>query len=321
MKSFAKFSQLCEATRAIMRLRHLSYRTEQTYLQWIERFAKFHGKPPERMGAPEIEAFLTHLAVQEKVTAGTQNQALCALLFLYRYVLQKDFPTLQNVTRARRSVRLPVVLSRTEVHAVLDVMSPPHDLMARLLYGGGLRLTECLRLRVKDIDFAQQQIMVRQGKGNKDRITPLPAALRDDLRGHLDNQRQLFEAQGDEIVPVPLPNAIERKNSAAARAWLWQWVFPATKLSVDPRTGLTKRPHMQEDSLQRAVKRAMHQAEVDKNASCHTLRHSFATHLLEAGYDIRTVQELLGHKDVSTTMIYTHVLNRGGLTVKSPLDL
>ena len=320
MRTFAKFSQLCDAARDVMRRRHMSYRTEQTYLQWIGRFVKFHGRAPEEMGAPEIEAFLTHLAVHENVAAATQNQALCALLFLYRHVLQGEFPQLENVERAKRPARLPVVLTREEVRAVLGTLREPYRLMASLLYGSGLRVSECLRLRVKDVDFGQGQIIVRQGKGAKDRVTPLPTALAEPLRRHLDEVRERFEAEGDKRVPVSLPDALERKYPQAPSEWSWHWVFPAAKPSLDPQTGHARRHHLLEDSLQRAVKRAMRDAQLSKIASCHTLRHSFATHLLENGYDIRTVQELLGHKDVSTTMIYTHVLNRGALAVKSPLD-
>ncbi len=320
MRRFDTFSQLCDAARDAFRRRHMSYRTEQTYLLWIRRFAKFHGQPPEDMGAPEIEAFLTDLAVRGNVTAATQNQALSALLFLYRHVLQGEFPQLENVERAKRPSRLPVVLTRQEVRLVLDTLHDPYRLMASLLYGSGLRLSECLRLRVKDVNFAQKQIVVRQGKGAKDRVAPLPSTVVEPLREHLKAVRQRFEAEGEARVPVLLPDALDRKYPQAPFEWAWHWVFPAAKPSSDPHTGAVFRHHFLEDTLQRAVKKAMKTAGLDTRASCHTLRHSFATHLLESGSDIRTVQELLGHKDVSTTMIYTHVLNRPGLVVRSPLD-
>ena len=314
---------LLEQVRAVIRFKHYSLRTEQSYLDWIKRFILFHGKRhPKNMGADEVRAFLTHLAVEGKVAASTQNQALSALVFLYGQVLQLELDSLQDVERARRPRKLPVVLTREEARALLDALTnPTHSLMGWLLYGSGLRLMECVRLRVKDIDFAYRQLTVRDGKGQKDRVTLLPERLHVPLRLHLAKVRALHE---EDLVQgygsVYLPFALERKYPQAPRAWEWQYVFPAAKLSVDPRSGAKRRHHAEEKSLQNAVKAAVHAAGVTKPASCHSLRHSFATHLLEGGYDIRTIQELLGHKDVETTMIYTHVLNRPGLAVKSPAD-
>ena len=318
-----KAAPLLEQVRAVLRFKHYSIRTEQTYLDWIKRFILFHSKRhPKNMGANEVRAFLTHLAVEGKVAASTQNQALSALVFLYGQVLQLELDSLQDVERARRPRKLPVVLTRQEARALLDALTnPTHSLMGWLLYGSGLRLMECVRLRVKDIDFAYRQLTVRDGKGQKDRITLLPERLHVPLRLHLAKVRALHEqdlAEGGGSVYLPF--ALERKYPQAPRAWEWQYVFPATKLSVDPRSGAKRRHHAEEKSLQNAVKAAVRTGGVTKPASCHSLRHSFATHLLEGGYDIRTIQELLGHKDVETTMIYTHVLNRPGLAVKSPAD-
>ena len=314
--------KLLDQARDICRYRHYSIRTEETYLQWIRRFILFHGKQhPDKLGENDVRAFLTHLAVHGKVAASTQNQALSALLFLYDAVLQHPLGWINNVERAKRPIRLPVVLTRDEVQAVLSQMTGTYRLMANLLYGSGLRLMDCVRLRVKDIDFGYQQIVVRDGKGEKDRITVLPKSLEEPLKLHLaevkiKHQKDLAEGFGT----VHLPYALERKYPNANRDWGWQYVFPAPKRSIDPRTGREQRHHLVETLLQRAVKEAVIKAGLQKPASCHTFRHSFATHLLESGSDIRTVQELLGHKDVSTTMIYTHVLNRPGLAVKSPLD-
>jgi len=305
-----------------MRLRHYSLRTETAYLNWIARFLAFHeGRHPGDMGEPEVSAFLTDLAIRHKVAASTQTQALSALLFLYSEVLGRPLESAIDSIRARRPKRLPTVLTVAEVSAVIGRLDGVHRLMAKLLYGSGLRLLECVRLRVKDIDFAQRQIRVRDGKGAKDRITVLPDSLVVPLQEHLQVVRRLHrddlaEGHGD----VYLPYALRRKIPGAARDWLWQYVFPSDRLSVDPRSGCTRRHHVSESSLQKAVTRAGRRAGLQKRISCHTFRHSFATHLLEAGYDIRTVQELLGHADVKTTMIYTHVLNRGGLAVRSPLD-
>ena len=314
---------LLEQVRAAIRFKHYSLRTEQSYLDWIKRFILFHGKRhPKTLGAAEVRAFLTHLAVEGKVAASTQNQAQSALLFLYRQVLRLDLPFLNDVERAKRPRKLPVVLTRPEAKALLDALvNPTFSLMGWLLYGSGLRLMECVRLRVKDVDFAYRQLTVRDGKGQKDRVTLLPERVHASLRLHLAKVRALHEedlAQGGGS--VYLPSALERKYPHAPREWGWQYVFPAAKLSVDPRSGAKRRHHAEEKSLQNAVKSAVRAAGITKPASCHSLRHSFATHLLEGGYDLRTIQELLGHKDVETTMIYTHVLNRPGLAVKSPAD-
>ena len=273
------------------------------------------------MGKGEIGQFLSHLASEEQVSASTQNQALNALLFLYRAVLEKPVGYINGVVRAKQPERLPVVLTRQEVRALLGVMTGEHWLMANLLYGAGLRLLECLRLRVKDIDFSTNHLVVREGKGNKDRVTMLPLSVKQPLTAHLAAVREQHQedlARG--FGHVYLPHALERKYPTANRQWGWQWVIPATQISVDPRSGEQRRHHLHEVVLQRAVRAAVRQADILKPAGCHTLRHSFATHLLEDGYDIRTIQELLGHKDVSTTMIYTHVLNRGGRGVASPAD-
>ncbi|MBI1880119.1 MAG: integron integrase [Chloroflexi bacterium] len=314
--------KLLDQVRHILRLKHYSYRTEETYLDWIKRFILFHHKRhPQEMGIPEIEAFLTHLAVRENVAASTQNQAFSALLFLYREVLRQELDGPINAFRAKKSRRLPIVLTQSEVRHILAAMSGQHHLMAQLLYGSGLRLSECLRLRVKDIDFDQRSIVVRSGKGDKDRITMLPTSLITPLRRHLQWVQRLHQADLDTgYGEVYLPYALARKYPNAAREWGWQYVFPAPARSTDPRTGLNRRHHADPSGLQKAVKQAARTTGLVKQVSCHTFRHSFATHLLENGYDIRTVQELLGHKDVSTTMIYTHVLNRGGLAVRSPLD-
>ena len=318
----ANSPKLLDVVRDRIRVKHYSIRTETQYVQWIRRFILFHGKKhPRDMGAPEVEAFLTHLAVEGNVAAATQNQALSALLFLYRDVLGVELPWLDNVTRAKRPQRLPVVLTRDEVHAVLDRMEGGYGLMARLLYGTGMRLMECVRLRVKDVDFARAEILIRDGKGAKDRVTMLPQSLAPALRSHLQRRRGLFD---DDLragkASVYLPHALEQKYPNAPTEWGWQYVFPSGSYSIDPRSGVERRHHLDEKLLQRAMKRAVRSSGLAKPATPHTLRHSFATHLLEAGYDIRTVQELLGHADVGTTMIYTHVLNKGGRGVTSPLD-
>lgn len=314
--------KLLDQLRDRLRLKHYSIRTETQYVQWVRRFVLFHDKRhPREMGAREVEAFLTHLAVEGKVAAATQNQALSALLFLYREVLEIQLPWLDEVVRAKRPARLPVVLSVQEVQAVLGRMEGAHGLMARLLYGTGMRLMEVVRLRVKDVDFSRYEILVRDGKGAKDRVTMLPQRLVPVLQEHLQRRRLLYEddlAKG--MAAVYLPDALERKYPNAAHEWAWQYVFVAGSYSTDPRSGRTRRHHMDEKLLQRAMKKAVQAANLVKSATPHTLRHSFATHLLQTGYDIRTVQELLGHADVSTTMIYTHVLNKGGRGVTSPLD-
>jgi integron integrase len=308
--------------RDAIRLKHYSYRTEESYLSWVKRFILFHNKQhPKDMGVPEIEAFLTFLAVQEHVAASTQNQALCALLFLYRHVLKQDFEVPIDAVRAKSSHNLPTVMTPQETAAVINHLSGIYQILAKLLYGSGLRLMEALRLRVKDIDFVQHQITVRDGKGGNSRVTMLPLKLTDALQGHLVmvkriHQQDLEQGNGS----VYLPDALERKYPKADRQWVWQFVFPADRIVKDPRSGILRRHHLHESSLQRAVKQAVQSAGISKKISCHTFRHSFATHLLQNHYDIRTVQELLGHKDVKTTMIYTHVLNKGGLGVRSPLD-
>jgi len=312
---------LLKQVRHHIRLRHYSIRTEEAYVRAVRRFILFHGKRhPAEMGVEEIRQFLSHLASHDRVAASTQNQALSALLFLYREVLAIDLPFVDSVERARRPARVPVVLTRDEVRLLLAQISGVQRLMAGLLYGSGLRLMECVRLRVKDVDFAYGQITVRDGKGEKDRRTLLPGPLAGPLRRQLARARLQHEEDlrrgGGRVY---LPYALGRKYPAAAE-WIWQWVFPASGLSADPRTGEERRHHLSEDTLQRAVKRAAAEAGIAKRVSCHTLRHSFATHLLEAGYDIRTIQELLGHANVQTTMIYTHVLNKGGRGVRSPLE-
>jgi len=314
--------KLLDRVRETLRRKHYSYRTEQAYVNWIRRFVLFHNKRhPKDMGVPEIEAFLTHLAVEENVAASTQNQALSALLFLYREVLHQNLDLPIDAARAKKPKRLPTVLTREEVQRVLAQLSGVHLLMAQILYGSGLRLMECLRLRVRDLDFAQHQIIVRDGKGQKDRITVLPEAVVKPLQQHLQHVKRIHAqdlARG--YGAVYLPDALVRKYPNAEREWIWQWVFPSARLSVDPRSGAVRRHHADPSGLQKAVRRAAQAAGINKRVTPHTFRHSFATHLLEAGYDIRTVQELLGHKDVKTTMIYTHVMNKGPYAVRSPLD-
>lgn len=314
--------KLVDQVRAECRKRHYSRRTEQSYVSWLVRYVRFHGlRHPAQMGKVEVEAFLSHLATKRRVAASTQNQALCALVFAYQSVLGLDLPWLSDVTRAKRPARLPVVLSRTEVAAVLASMHGVHRLMAELLYGGGLRLMECLRLRVKDIHFERGEMTVRSGKGDKDRRTMLPKAASAALRTQLEQARAIW--QGDRAAGAPgvaLPGALDRKYPHAGQEFGWFWVFPDNHLSLDPVSGLRRRHHHYDKGLQRAVRAAGRSAGLDQAISPHVLRHCFATHLLEGGYDIRTVQELLGHSDVSTTMVYTHVLNRGGRGVISPLD-
>lgn len=314
--------KLLDQVRGKIRLKHYSIRTEQSYLDWIKRFILFHGKRhPKDMGPQDVEAFLTHLAVQGKVAASTQNQAKSALLFLYKEVLGIDLPWLDNVERAKAPKRLPVVLTRAEVQAVLTRLEGTHWLVASLLYGTGLRIMEAVRLRVKDVDFARHEILVRDGKGFKDRVTMLPSALNAPLKAHLQRVKALHQQDLEAgFGAVYLPYALDKKYPSAGRDWAWQYVFPSANLSVDPRSSETRRHHIQDQAVQRAVKQAVRDAGLSKPATPHTFRHSFATHLLEGGYDIRTVQELLGHSDVSTTMIYTCVLNRGGKGVQSPLD-
>jgi integron integrase len=314
--------KLMPRVRAELRSRHYSRRTEEAYASWIKRFILFHNKRhPASMGADEVNAFLTHLAVDAHVSAPTQNQALCALLFLYRIVLQDPLPWLKDVVRARRPIRLPVVLTPEEVRLVLQEMHGTPALIAQLLYGGGLRLLEAMQLRVKDLDFARRQIFVRDPKGRRDRLTILPQAVAAAMVDHLDRVRELHvEDRRAGFGSVWLPNAIARKFPNADIEWRWQWVFPATARYVDEDARTERRHHLHESVVQRAVRAAATRAGLSKRVTCHTFRHSFATHLLERGNDIRTVQELLGHRDVSTTMIYTHVLRHGPLGVRSPLD-
>jgi integron integrase len=308
--------------RWLLRAKHYSIRTEQAYIDWSRRFILFHGKRhPNEMGEKEISEFLSHLAVEKNVSASTQNQAFSALLFLYQQVLDRKLPFIDQVERAKRPAKVPVVFTRSEAQKVIARLSGDHRIMAELLYGAGLRLMECLRLRVKDVDFGYNQITVRDGKGQRDRVTMLPSQVKRRLRLHLDKVRAVYRSDlASGKGRVYLPFALKRKYRNADRSWVWQYVFPADKFSVDPRSGELRRHHMNEKSLQNAVRDAIRKAGVAKAASCHTFRHSFATHLLESGCDIRNVQELLGHKDVSTTMIYTHVLNRPGLGIRSPLD-
>lgn len=315
--------KLLDQVRDRLRLKHYSLRTEQAYVGWIKRYIIFHNKRhPAEMAKLELETFLTSLAVERNVSASTQTQALSALLFLYKEVLGLEFPWLDSVTRAKKPVRLPTVLTADEVKRLFEYLDDPlMDLIVRLLYGSGMRLLECLRLRTKDVEFTRREIVVREGKGNKDRVTMLPDSLADRLRAQMafvkgQHTQDLAVGRGE----VWLPDALAVKYPNAAKALAWQYVFPATGFSTDPRSEAVRRHHVDEKRVQRAVKHAAARAELVKLVSPHTLRHSFATHLLESGYDIRTVQELLGHSDVSTTMIYTHVLNKGGRGVVSPLD-
>lgn len=315
--------RLLDQVRQCIRLKHMSMKTEESYVYYIREFILYHNKRhPKEMGVEEIRAYLSYLAVEKNVAASTQNVARNALLFLYKKVLEIDLPFIDKIETAKRPERVPVVLARNEIQAILANLDGVYHLMASVLYGSGLRLTECLSLRVKDLDFNYRQITVRDGKGQKDRVTMLPSSIVEPLKIQLEKAKVLHQLDLNEgYGTVYLPYALERKYKNANREWAWQFVFPANNRSKDPRSGIVRRHHIYPDSLQRAVKSAIRQAGITKRASCHTFRHSFATHLLEDGYDIRTVQELLGHKDVRTTMIYTHVLNRGGKGVRSPLDL
>jgi len=317
------FSPLIDALKAEIHTRHYSIRTETAYVDWVRRFIAFQGyADPRRIDATrEVKEYLDYLATARAVAASTQNQALNALVFFYNHALQKPFGEMENFVRAKRPQRLPEVMTRDEVQALLDQMEGVSALMAGLMYGGGLRLMECVRLRVKDTDFGRHQIMVRDGKGQKDRVTMLPERFVVPLQEHLARVKVIYEKDRAKEVPgVYIWPALARKYPKAASEWIWQYVFPAKSLSVDPRSGTVRRHHINETLVQKAIKEAASRAGINRKVSCHTLRHSFATHLLEARYDIRTVQELLGHADVSTTMIYTHVLNRPGLSVRSPAD-
>jgi integron integrase len=314
--------KLLDEVRNVMRTKHYSLRTEQTYINWIKQYIIFNQKRhPAELGAREVTNFLSHLAVNRQVAASTQNQALAAILFLYRHVLKLELPWLEDVQRAKKPSRVPLVFTHEEVKLVLAQLTHTNWLMASLLYGSGLRLMECLRLRIKDLDFDYQQILVRDGKGGKDRRTIMPSTLVGALKQHRDRVKALHDRDlRNGLGSVFLPYALDRKYPNASRDWRWQYLFPSANISRDPRSGELRRHHVGESVLQRAIKSAIRAAGIAKPGSCHTLRHSFATHLLEDGYDIRTVQELLGHKDLNTTMIYTHVLNRGGRGVHSPLD-
>lgn len=314
--------RLLDRVRELIRIKHYSIRTEEAYLQWIRRYIRFHGRRhPRELGADELRSFLSDLAIRRNVSASTQNQALNAILFLYRNALGIQLPWIEDVQRAKKPQRLPVVLTRDEVKMVLAALDGTTWLMAALTYGAGLRLLECLRLRVKDLDFNRCEIVVRDGKGQKDRMTMLPRNLVEPLRTHLARAHVLHERDlAERFGRVYLPFALERKYPNANREWGWQYAFPSRSRSIDPRSGVERRHHVDPSVLQRAIRTTVRKSQIVKPATVHTLRHSFATHLLESGYDIRTVQELLGHADVKTTMIYTHVLNRGGRAVLSPLD-
>ena len=315
--------KLLDQVRDIMRLKHYAYRTESTYTGWIKRFILFHDKKhPGEMGEPEVEAFLTWLAVDRKVSKSTQNQAFNALIFLYREVIKRPLEGRIDAVRSFKKQRLPIVMSKEETQRVLSAMNGTTQLMAKLLYGSGIRLMECIRLRVKDIDFEINEVRVHSGKGDRDRLVPLPESIKTAFKTHLErvkliHENDLSKGYGE----VYLPNALDRKYPTAGKEWEWQYVFPSSKISRDPRKDVIRRNHMDPSSLDRAIKRAVKLAGITKRITSHTFRHSFATHLLQTGTDIRTIQSLLGHNDVSTTMIYTHVLRQGGQGVKSPLDM
>ncbi|MEA3308979.1 MAG: integron integrase [Chloroflexota bacterium] len=313
--------KLLARVRNSLRQRNYAYSTEQSYTSWIKRYILFHHKKhPLKMGEKEIEEFLTYLAVRKKVAAATQNQALSALIYLYQEVLHRELTDI-NAMRPRRRQNIPTVLTPAEVAAILPQLTGLNQLMAKILYGSGLRISECLRLRVKDVDFGHYQLLVRDSKGHKERFTILPQSIKGALQRQLQRVKYMHQADLENgYGQVYLPYALQRKYPHAEQEWIWQWVFPSQQLSTDPRSGITRRHHRSGSTLRKAIKAAAQQAGIDKHVTPHTFRHSFATHLLQNGYDIRTVQELLGHKDVKTTMIYTHVLNRGGLAVHSPLD-
>jgi integron integrase len=317
-----KWKELLEETRKALRLRHRALTTEKNYLIWLRHFQRFAGpKQPKELGGTDLQDFLTHLAVEKRVSSSTQNQALNAIVFVYRNVLGKDIENLLGAVRAKHKRRLPVVLTLKEIEQIFDHMNGIHRLMAMLIYGGGLRLTECLRLRIKDLDLEQNMLIIRAGKGDEDRRTVLPERLKDNLIQHLASIRTIYDQDRKEKQNgVALPGALEKKYPNAGKEWGWFWLFPSGTLSLDPRTGIVRRHHIHPASLQREFKNALQKAGITKQASVHTLRHSFATHLLEKGYDIRTIQELLGHKFLQTTMIYTHVAKKNVLGVRSPLD-
>ncbi|MFC1881418.1 integron integrase [Thermodesulfobacteriota bacterium] len=318
----ARYGELYSRFRSAMRVRHYSIRTERAYEQWVGRLLSFHkDKSPDSIEADDIQRYLNYLAEERKVAASTQNQALNAIVFFFREVLKRDPGDFSDFVRAKQSLHVPEVLTRSEVESLLEAMTGVNQLMAGLLYGAGLRLMECIRLRVKDIDFEARHLTVRDGKGRKDRKTMLPERFQDFLKQQLEHARVLYEADLKKgVAGVYIWPGLDRKYPNAAREWIWQYIFPSNRLSVDPRSHTTRRHHLHSSSLQKAIKNAAAKAGLSKRVTCHTLRHSFATHLLENGCDIRTVQELMGHSDVSTTMIYTHVLNRPGITVKSPAD-
>jgi integron integrase len=314
--------ELLSRVTQVLRAKHYSMSTERTYIPWIKRFVLFcENRHPLDVGEPEVEAFLTNLAVEGHVASSTQNQAMNAIVFLYRDVIGRPLARTVNAIRSAKRENIPVVLTKDETVRLLNLMSGTTQLMAKLLYGSGLRVSECIRLRVKDIDFEMKQVTVRAGKGNKDRYTTLSAALIAPLKEHLERVKIFFEkAVAEGHGSVYMPDALDRKYPNAGKEWIWQYVFPAKNTSIDPRSGLERRHHAESSVIEKAIKRAAAVAGINKRVTCHTLRHSFATHLLQSGTDIRTIQDLLGHNDLATTMIYTHVLRQGGHGVKSPLD-
>jgi integron integrase len=317
-----KETKLLDQVRSVLRVKHYSYRTERSYISWIKRYINFNNKThPKDLDGKDISKFISHLALKEKVSSNTQNQALCALVFLYKQVFGLDMGEFPEIQWAKKPKKIPVVFSKSEVQTVLKNLNGIHWLMAMLLYGSGLRLNECLQLRVKDIDFEYKQLTVRDGKGDKDRVTILPNKLINPLKDQIEYVKGLFEKDIEKgYDSVYLPFALERKYPNASKELGWRFVFPSDNISRDPRSGKRRRHHLNESVLPKAVRRAIKKSGITKQASSHTFRHSFATHLLEEGYDIRTVQELLGHSNVNTTMIYTHVMNKGVMGVKSPAD-
>jgi len=321
-KGSLSWGHILEEAKNLIRLRHYSLSTEKTYLGWIARFKTYlRDGEPHLLEANDVKKYLTHLALHDRVSASTQNQAFNALLFLFRHILHVEMDDLTSVARAKRKINLPVVLSRDEVKKLFSFLDGPYLLMAQLMYGCGLRLTECLRLRIKDVDFENDLLMVRSGKGEKDRALMIPEKIKEDLVKHVASVKEIHDRDVEiGYGEVSLPDALEKKYPSAPKEWGWQWIFPVQKLSIDPRTGMVMRWHIHPAAIQRAVKEAVVEASLPKKASCHTLRHSFATHLLEAGHNIRTIEELLGHKHVNTTMIYTHVIRKKPSEIRSPLD-